>query len=588
VEPTLDAASKELEELRAAEEATLDDGAKRAVELLRATRRLGPGHPLGQRLDEALAPGRTLPFVPDPAETEAAALAAVGVFDIDKARKLYDIPVEMNPLVAEYIRFFQGPARKHFVKWLSRSHRYLPMMKKRLREEGLPEDTVYLAMIESGFSNLALSRAKAAGTWQFIQPTGIRFGLRVDFWVDERRDPVRATAAAAQYLRSLYEEFGDWRLAWAGYNAGENKVRGAIKLDGTTDFWEMVKGRVLRKETKHYVPKLMAAALLAKHLKLFGFDDSEVSALPPLAYAEVEVPEATDLEVLASAAGVTVDSLRDLNPELRRFCTPPPRVRGDVFRLKLPVGTEARFAESFAKVPPKDRLSFRAHHVGRGDTLSKIAAQHGSATEAIMRMNGLRDSRKLRVGTELLIPVPRGSVEARAHLSELSRRRGYVAAPPDQEVPAGTPPAKDKAKASGVVRRLKEGGRDKLVYAVAIGDSLWSLGQHFGVSVEDLKKWNGLTSRRVVLRLGQELAVYPSGPATAAKAQPTAPPPPARPPEGKRQVVHVLSRGDTLGSVALRYDVSVEDIQRWNRIEKPGAVRAGQNLTLHVGGKARR
>ncbi|MBI5545429.1 MAG: transglycosylase SLT domain-containing protein, partial [Deltaproteobacteria bacterium] len=407
----VDEAAREMEELRAAEAAVVDEGARRALEAFKAMRRAGPGSPLYQRLSDVLGTGRPLPLVPDPHEMEAVALADIRSFDIEKAKKLYDIPVEMHPLVAEYIHFFQVPARRHYVKWLGRSTRWLPMMKKALREAGLPEDTVYLSMIESGFTPIALSRAKAVGLWQFIEPTGKRFGLRVDFWEDERRDPVKSTYAAAAYLKELYTEFGDWRLAWAGYNAGAGTVRKAIRASaGSTDFWVQIEAkRAYRKETKHYVPKLMAAALIAKHLKLFGFSDAELVAEDALAYEEAEVPEATDLEVVARAAGTTVAVLKDLNPSLKRWCTPPSRKPDDVYKIHLPVGSRERFVEEFPKIAPKDRLHFVVHVVQKGDTLSKIAARYGSATEAVMRMNGLKDSRRLKMKAELVVPVPRGA-----------------------------------------------------------------------------------------------------------------------------------------------------------------------------------
>ena len=218
-----------------------------------------------------------------------------------------------------------------------------------MKEEGLPEDTVYLAMIESGFGNFAYSRARASGPWQFIASTGKIFGLTQDFWVDERRDPERSAHAAARFLKRLYDQTGDWRLAWAGYNAGVGRVRHA-RRNGYADFWAMAAApgkRVLRAETKGYVPKLMAAAILAKHPEAFGFKAEEIERQSWTDYAEVEIPSATLLSVVAKAAGVTERDIIDLNPELRRSCTPPqevlpqdpvgrrPRVRGGLARGSL-------------------------------------------------------------------------------------------------------------------------------------------------------------------------------------------------------------------------------------------------------------
>src|SRR2546425_9880919 len=235
---------------------------------------LDPADPVARDLSTALGTGLDgAPLAdPSPAGSVSAKLPELLGISEDELRAKYDIPVELNDAVVAYIRFFQTDAREHFAKWLSRSTRYIPMMRKVLEREGLPLDLVYLAMIESGFSAYAYSFAKAAGPWQFVVGTSRRYGLLTDFWVDERRDPDKATVAAAKYLKDLRARFhGDWYLAWAGYNAGEGKISRAIRNEKTTDFWRMMgKGRTLRAETKHYVPKLIAAALIAKHPERFG------------------------------------------------------------------------------------------------------------------------------------------------------------------------------------------------------------------------------------------------------------------------------------------------------------------------------
>lgn len=585
IAPKIEAAAKEMAEERAAEAAALEPGAARAEEVFRLMRRGGPASPLYQRLGDALGGQRALPVVPNEGEMEAAALAEIGSFDIEKARKLYDIPVEMNPQVAEAIHFFQTAGRKHFVRWLGRSSRYLPMMRRTLREQGLPEDTIFLSMIESGFSPLAYSWAKASGLWQFIEPTGRRFGLQVDFWVDQRRDPARATAAAAGYLKELYAEFGDWRLAWGGYDSGAGTIRRAVQVAKSTDFWELARGRVLRKETKYYVPKLMAAALITKNLKSFGFSEQEIEAQAALEYEEAEVPEATDLEVIARAAGIGVEELKELNPELRRWCTPPSRHASDVYRVKLPPGTGPKFAESFAQIAPKDRLTFRVHRVAKGDTLSQIAGAYGSAVEAVMRMNGMRDSRRLKLGAELVVPVPRsGSREA---MAMQARSSGYRAAPVAEEIPAAPPPPRSaRTAAAGSQRSVKEGNRTKVIYGVAEGDSLWSIARQFDVHVQELRAWNDFGDRKH-LKIGQEIIVYPGEKAAHAsaadpKAEPSAAAPVA-PQPGTRPITHVIAPGDTLSSLAHRYKVTIEDLKRWNNLGK-AKLQIGKPLTVMVPG----
>src|SRR5215471_15857405 len=275
--------SEELEELRALEEVALNPSTKPSADLLQSVRRLGAANPLREQIAEGLS------------EPELAAAAAafdlprvtdIANLDLAQLKGQYDIPIEMQPLVAQYIQFFQGPGRKWFRKWMSRSTRFIPMMTPLLERGGLPRDTVYLAMIESGFSPGATSWARAAGPWQFIASTGRRFGLRQDFWVDERRDPLKATVAAGKYLNELHDALGHWYLAWAGYNAGGEKLRRMMERRGTNDFWSLSDGKGLAKETKHYVPKLIACALVAKHPKAFGFSDDEFEFQQPLEFDE--------------------------------------------------------------------------------------------------------------------------------------------------------------------------------------------------------------------------------------------------------------------------------------------------------------
>jgi membrane-bound lytic murein transglycosylase D len=512
----------EMEDLKAVEDATIDDRARSAADLLRTASRLGAANALGDRVDEALRDLPSLPAdAPSAGNTGPEAFSG-GIIDVDALKSKYDIPIELQPLVWAYVRFFQNDVREHFVKWLSRASRYDSMMRATLKARGLPEDTVYLAMIESGFSPYAYSRARAAGMWQFIAATGKRFGLKMDFWVDERRDPVKSTDAAARYLTELYHQFGDWRLAWAGYNAGGGRVAKAIQRQGSRSFWDLVQGHVLHKETKHYVPKLIAAALISKQPHEFGFTDAEIDPQKPLAYDEVPVTDAVDLEVLAHAAGISADDLRDLNPELRRWCTPPAKANAP-FMLRVPKGTGPRVSSELAKLSPTDRLRFVPHVVQRGETLSKIAALYGSVPEAIMHLNGMMDSRRLRLGTELVIPVPANTATARGRLAASSRRRGYSAAPAAEEIPAGPPPKPHSALA-GSVRVVKDGTKDKVLYGVAQGDSLWAIGQRFGVSPEQLREWNGLSRRRAALQVGRELTIFPPAGFDVASVQATAKP----------------------------------------------------------------
>jgi membrane-bound lytic murein transglycosylase D len=417
----------------------------------------------------------------------------------------FDIPIDVNEAVAQWVRFFQGPyMRKHFAKWLSRYTRYEARYRAILKENGLPEDTVFLAMIESGFANFAYSRARASGPWQFIAPTGRTFGLQQDFWVDERRDPEKAANAAARYLKLLREQTGDWRLAWAGYNAGVGRIYRA-QAKGVSDFWEMTKGRHLRKETKGYVPKLMAAAIVTKHREAFGFGDEEVEKLSWIETDEVKLNGSVLLDVVARAAGVDKRELMELNPELRRAVTPP-----RPFTLKLPKGSAETFAQNWPSMEGRARANFAGHVVRRGDTLGAIALRFGTQVEGIMQLNGLSSTRRLRIGQELLIPVARGQrAEAIAAKPEPARPATIAARPaasPTSTKLAGTPimdPAGYRPPAPPI-----QGGR----HVVQDGDTLWSISQRIGVDLETLCRWNNISNpRRFTLKIGTALVVKAGG-----------------------------------------------------------------------------
>jgi membrane-bound lytic murein transglycosylase D len=504
--PLSDVDDGELDEMRAMEAAAIDPGAQSDAELRAPLQQLGYGSLLRDRLESALdlaqLSGDELDFHLPPVTDLAS-------FDVNQVKDQYDIPIEMRPLVAQYIQFFQGKGRKWFRRWMSRSTRYIPLIQPILESYGLPRDTVYLAMIESGFNTQAKSRARAVGPWQFISGTAKLFSLKEDFWVDERRDPVKSTHAAAKYLSQLYADTGHWYLAWAGYNAGGGRVRRLIDTYGTTDFWELSERKKgFARETKHYVPKLIACALVARHPEAFGFSMDEFDFQPPFEFDEVQLTDSVDLEVVARAAGTTVEELENLNPELKRWCTPPATEEAP-YTLRLPRGTKERFAVEFPKIAPSERRNYKVHKVVRGDTLSKIALAYHSAEEAILQANRLTSARALKVGAELIIPVPsaRAIASGKADVSlerqvARARRSGLRAARPEEAVPTGAdlsasgPPA-PKAAAP----KAKPG----TTHTVARGETLWSVSQKYGCTVEQLKRWNNLDSSLV--QSGQVLVV---------------------------------------------------------------------------------
>jgi len=378
--------------------------------------------------------------------------------------------------VRYYQNYFLGVARERFGIWLGRLPRYEGMIRERFRALGIPEDMVYLAMIESGYSNTAVSRANAVGMWQFIASTARRYGLTVDTWVDERRDPFKATEAAGRHLADLYEQFGSWYLAAAAYNGGAGRVTRGIKRlrsnpDSVSDetFFDLSDRRYLRLETRDYVPKLIAAAMIAKDPAQQGFDT--VPALSPLVFDEITVPDATGLDVLAELADTTARALMELNPHYIRGVTPP----GRTSIVRVPRGSGLLVAQRYAELPPHERVNFLEHVVREGETLSGIAQRYHVSVSLIRAANNNIDPRRLRIGKRLVIPV-----SAAARTRAASGR-----------APAPTPPV--------------PGVRS---HTVRQGESLWSIARHYGVALDDLVRWNGL-DRSDVLKVGQRIAVAP-------------------------------------------------------------------------------
>jgi membrane-bound lytic murein transglycosylase D len=390
-----------------------------------------------------------------------------------------DIPLTINRKVEYFITYFQTTGRTWFAKWLSRSERYIPMMKSVLKKEGLPEDLVYLAMIESGFSTHACSHANAVGPWQFIAGTGKRYALKIDSWVDERRDPLKSTIAAALYLKELYSLFNkDWYLAAAGYNAGENKILRAIDMYNTRDFWQISEGEYLKRETKDYVPKLVAAAIIAKDPAKYGFAD--VAYLPPIEFDTVLIDSRTDLELVARLLGVSLATVRELNPELKKGCTPPD-VAG--YALKIPKGTKDLFQREYARIPADGRFkpepAFSRYRAGRGDSINSLARRFGVSVERIAAINGL---------------TPR------------SRLNGRVLKIPAESVGTIVSPPRETTKEKKTVARNPDDKSFVKYYTVKHGDTLSSVARRFNVSAKIIAAWNNLRGK-IALKPGKRIIV---------------------------------------------------------------------------------
>lgn len=311
---------------------------------------------------------------------------------------VHAFPSLLNEKVQDFISFFQGRAESFFSRSLARSQAYEEMMKRIFREKNLPEELFYLALIESGYNPTALSRAKASGIWQFIGQTAKRFGLRVDKWVDERRDPEKSTLAAAEYLKTLHGMFNNWDLAAASYNAGEGKVLTAMKKAQSDDFWEISNHRYLKQETKKYVPMFLAAMTIAKEPQKYGFSNIEYH--PPLVYEKVAVPPSTSLALIAKAAETDLSEIRSLNPALLREKTPP---NLPYFEINLPSGKKEVFERNFPSLS-RSSASKNAYRVCSGDTLSRLAKKYNVSVQELCGANALTPQSLLKLGSILKIP----------------------------------------------------------------------------------------------------------------------------------------------------------------------------------------
>ncbi len=453
----------------------------------------------------------------------------------------FDIPIVMNAKVEQFIQYFQTTAKKVFSNWLARSEKYIPFMKNILRENGLPEDLVYMALIESGFNPYAYSRSKASGPWQFIYLTGKRYGLKVSGWVDERRDPEKSTIAAAKYLRDLYDMFECWYLAAAGYNAGEGKIVNAMKRYQTEDFWELTKYSYLKQETKDYVPQMIAAALIAKDPEKYGFSDIEYQ--DPLQYDKTRVPALIDLALIAKACVISIGELKDLNPELLRGYTPPD---SPGYEIKIPFGRTEIFLRNFKALQPIPKVKFKTHVVKKGETFLKIAKAYRVDVEPMLEINGIKKTTRMNPGTPLLIPIP---------------------------ISQGTRPTQTVKQQIG---HEKKGGSSpgNSIYTIKKGDSLWSIANEMGVNIGALSQWNHLTPNKKLIP-GDKLSIRlnadrntPDNPLGTRK---------------EKEIIYMVKEGDTLWGIAKKYNMRIEDIKTWNHLEKDH-IRPADKLKLRAGG----
>jgi len=443
----------------------------------------------------------------------------------------YDFPVVRNAQVEELLAYYTtGGGRRSFQLWLERSGRYLPLMQQTFAEEGLPQDLAMLALIESGFNSNAHSWANAVGYWQFIESTGRMYGLENTWWRDERRDVEKATRAAAQYLSDLYARFDDWYLAAAAYNAGPGKMLNAIRRHNSRDFWHLAQGNYLRAETKRYIPKLLAAIIIAKEPERYGFDKIEYAQ--PLKFDTVVVSQPTDLEVVVEITGVDYATLKKLNPELKRWCTPP-GVHN--YTLRVPPGAAQGFAERYAQIPADQVNRYRRHELKAGENLALLARRYNIRVDDIISLNKISDPRRLQIGRNLILPLHHEYTSTPLAELEDDYMRSY--------------------------RRS---------YTVRKGDSIWSIAQKNAVTEKQLRVWNRLGWSELI-QPGQKLLVS-APPARSNRSDASAP----------RQIVYKVRKGDTLWDIGRQYSVDTMEIRQWNNLAENHILRPGDELTLKL------
>lgn len=496
-----------------------------------------------QALLQHLPETEVIPDVPDPGLKEATEVAPLSGEALRseleqvksaEAGAVFDFPIDLNDKVLAWVNQFTTNKRGFMERTLTRATAYLPMVRQIFAEERIPTDLAYLAVIESGFINSANSYAKAVGMWQFMRATGRIYGLGGNAWVEERRDPVKATRAAARYLRRLYETSGDWYLALIGYNAGPMTTERAIQNLGTRNFWDMHRSRWLRTQTKNYVPELCAAILVGRFPERYGL---KVEQLPPYVYETVAVDRMTSLAVLARYAGTDVEVLRDLNPELLRASTPP-----GAYSLRVPPGQGMATARALARIPANQRLDFKAYKVRKGETLARVAAKFHVTPEDLLTANDLTKA-QFRPGRSIKVPPPAATpIDDRDLRTPLERAKALADQPLENlpSLPAvPVPPTRDRDLPAP---RATEAPTP--------------------TPAPDLPS--------------------PPPPVMPERLPPPtrpAPPKPARKPVETRATTHLVKRGETLFALSERYGLDLKDLRKWNKI-KGNKIQAGQRLKL--------